>query len=329
MPNYLAQIKMKIQKVVLLNDLLKGLLYRQENSFEMIVHQCARFKGHNSAIYSLLDLDGEDFLSAGGDGWVARWPSKEEGDGTLICDVKEQIFSIALHKEILLIGCMDGHLYHLEFMQEAAPRKIQYHKKGVFDIMSLNEHILTLGGDGKMSIWDGDMTLIEVLSISHSSLRSISISPDQSILAIGASDRKIYLVDADSFALISQIDMAHDPSVFCTAFINDSILVSGGRDARLKCWDIKTGKLQENINAHWYTINSLALHPNQPMLATGSRDRTIRLWNTEDMSPILTLDQAHYDGHINSVNKLLWSRSGSHLISASDDRTIISWECKF
>lgn len=295
----------------------------------MIINQCARLKGHNSAIYSLLELDQDYFLSAGGDGWVARWPLRKEGDGKLLCDVKEQIFSIALYQNLLFIGCMDGHLYQVDIAQESEPRKIQYHSKGIFDIAPLDHCILTAGGDGKLAVWDKDMTLLEVLSISHSSLRSISISPDQSMIAVGASDSKIYLLDTRSFSLISEINMAHDPSVFCTSFINGNTLISGGRDARLKCWDIVTGTLQNNINAHWYTINSLALHPSQPILATGSRDRTIRLWNTDDMSPMVTLDQAHYDGHINSVNTLLWSQSGTHLVSASDDRTIISWECKF
>ena len=295
----------------------------------MIINQCARFKGHNSAIYSLLELGEEYFLSAGGDGWVARWSMREEGDGKLICDVKEQIFSIALYKNSLLIGCMDGHLYQVDIDQHSEPRKIQYHKKGIFDILSLEHCILTAGGDGKMAVWDENMNLLEVLSISHSSLRSISISPDQSMIAVGASDSKIYILDSRSFSLISQIHMAHDPSVFCISFINDMTLISGGRDARLKRWDVVTGHMQDNINAHWYTINSLALHPSQPVMATGSRDRTIRLWNTDDMSPIVTLDQTHYHGHINSVNSLLWSRSGTHLVSASDDRTIISWECKF
>ncbi len=295
----------------------------------MIINQCARFKGHNSAIYSLVELDQENFLSAGGDGWVARWSVKQEGDGKLLCDVKEQIFSIALHKDVLLIGCMDGHLYQVDFSQGSDPRKIQYHKKGIFDILTLDHCILTAGGDGKIGVWDTDLNLLEVLSISHHSLRSISISPDQSMIAVGASDSKIYLLDPGSFSLISQINKAHDPSVFCTSFINGNSLISGGRDARLKRWDVATGDMHDDINAHWYTINSLAVHPTQPILATGSRDRTIRLWNTDDMSPIVTLDQAQYDGHVNSVNTLLWNGSGSHLVSASDDRTIISWECKF
>ena len=38
------------------------------------------------------------------------------------------------------------------------------------------------------------------------------------------------------------------------------------------------------------------------------------------------LDFAKYKGHVNSVNKLLWSDHEHYLISASDDRSLIVWD---
>lgn len=53
------------------------------------------------------------------------------------------------------------------------------------------------------------------------------------------------------------------------------------------------------------------------MLASGSRDREIRIWNTVLGSCLMTLS-----GHDNWVNGLAFHPNGIHLYSVSDDKTI-------
>jgi WD40 repeat protein len=163
--------------------------------------------------------------------------------------------------------------------------------------------------------------------LSTSALRAIDFSPQRNELAIGASDHAIYLLDATDLSLKQQIIRAHDNSVFCVQYSQDEqCLYSGGRDAQLKVWELgesARGLLQKA--AHWYTINDLALSPNGDFLATGSRDKRIRIWRTSDFELIKTLDTIHDQGHVNSVNRLLWL-PGGELISAGDDRRLIVWE---
>jgi WD40 repeat protein len=60
--------------------------------------------------------------------------------------------------------------------------------------------------------------------------------------------------------------------------------------------------------------------------ASASRDKTIRIWSAETYELQKSIDKEKYDGHLNSVNKLLWLHSHNYLISGSDDRSIIIWK---
>jgi WD40 repeat protein len=67
-------------------------------------------------------------------------------------------------------------------------------------------------------------------------------------------------------------------------------------------------------------------HPSGAWFATGSRDKTIKLWNPDDYSFLMRIEKEIHAGHINSVNKIYWSSFNNYLVSAGDDRRIIIWE---
>jgi WD40 repeat protein len=56
------------------------------------------------------------------------------------------------------------------------------------------------------------------------------------------------------------------------------------------------------------------------LIASGSNDRTIKLWRVSDGALVRTLT-----GHTNSVTSVAFSPDGSLIASGSDDRTIRLW----
>jgi WD40 repeat protein len=78
--------------------------------------------------------------------------------------------------------------------------------------------------------------------------------------------------------------------------------------------------------AHLFTINNIAFHPTEPIFATASRDKMIKIWDLNNYKLLKVIDVIKFGGHINSVNKLLWSTFNNLLISVSDDRTVIVWK---
>ena len=124
---------------------------------------------------------------------------------------------------------------------------------------------------------------------------------------------------------------AHSNSVFTLAYSPDlKWLISGSRDARLKVWltEEKFG-LFEEIPAHLYAINHLAFSPDGKHFVTCSLDKSVKVWHTDSLTLLKVIDKARHAGHGTSVNKLLWSTFQHQVLSASDDRTISSWDVIF
>ncbi|MBK5286066.1 MAG: WD40 repeat domain-containing protein, partial [Bacteroidia bacterium] len=150
---------------------------------------------------------------------------------------------------------------------------------------------------------------------------------DESLLAFACGDGTIALYDSKSLKEFQRIN-AHALSANCVMFHPDGKqLLSGGRDAYLRVWDVSENfQMTNEIPAHNYAIYKIAFNSNGNIFATASRDKTIKLWNTNDASIIIRLDKDNFNGHLNSVNNVMWMPENNYLISASDDRSIIVWK---
>ena len=296
------------------------------------IEKIAQLTGHNASIFALAaDREPKYFLSGAGDGWIVRWDFDAPELGRLIAKVETQIFSLLYLKENnkVVAGNMNGGVHWIDLDNPDHTRNIQHHKNGVFDIQRIGEYIHTLGGEGMLSRWDAESGRAqESFHITNQSLRCMDYSAERNEIAIGASDNHIYLLDAGDLSLKKVLKDAHDNSVFSIKFSPDQKrLLSGGRDAHLKVWDVDNDfKLLTSQPAHWYTINSIVFHPEGHLFATSSRDKTLKIWDSESLQLLKVVEGVRDQGHLNSVNRLLWSDFNNYLVSASDDRSMIIWK---
>ncbi len=295
------------------------------------LQKIAQLTGHKAAIYTLVEGSTVQYVySAAGDGWVVQWDLDDPKMGKLIAKVETNIFSLAYikRKNLLVVGNMNGGIHWVYLDQPEQNKDIDHHKNGVFDIQEIEGFIFTAGGEGMLTKWSiEEGRSLESLHITNESLRCIRYHKERKELIVAASDNSIYILDIDDFGIKQVISNAHNNSVFSLQLSADAKhLISGSRDAQLNVWSVEENyEAFTSIPAHMYTINSMALHPKGHLLATASRDKTIKIWDAYSFKLLKVIDTIRDGGHVNSVNKILWSTHENKLISCSDDRTLIIW----
>ena len=77
------------------------------------------------------------------------------------------------------------------------------------------------------------------------------------------------------------------------------------------------------MEGHTLTVNSVCYSPDGKTIASGSHDKTIRLWNAKTGAPIRTLS-----GHEGAVWSVSYAPDGTKIASGSADNTIRLWNAK-
>jgi WD40 repeat protein len=75
------------------------------------------------------------------------------------------------------------------------------------------------------------------------------------------------------------------------------------------------------FEGHTSIVNAVAFSPDGKQQASGSNDRTIRLWDVATGTTRQTLE-----GHTNCINDVAFSPDSKQLVSASDGQTVRLWD---
>lgn len=294
------------------------------------VQKLCTYSGHRSSVYALQASDNPDiFFSGAGDGMIVKWNVQHPENGELIAKLPNSVY--ALHHfqpQVLLVGHNYDGIHLLDVQNKKETGSLHFTEAAIFDVQSVGNKVFAASGDGMVTSIDGErLSVVQKVKHSEKNARTMAIHAERGELAVGYSDHFIRIFDVDTLQL-KQEWKAHGNSVFTIRYTPDGkLLLSGSRDARLKAWDVPAGYLQEReIVAHMYAINHIEFSPNGKHFVTCSMDKSIKVWDLAELKLLKVIDKVRHAGHGTSVNKLLWT---SHLLSASDDRTISAWDLIF
>ncbi|MDZ7957862.1 MAG: WD40 repeat domain-containing protein [Aulosira sp. DedQUE10] len=189
--------------------------------------------------------------------------------------------------------------------------------------------LASVGTDSTLKIWHvGALDLIDILHKHNGVVRCVAFTPDGRMLATGGDDRKILFWDLmkRQVAIALSLD---DTAAHSLALSQDGQTLVTGSYRKIKVWctshlagvtNLKDVQPLYNLMGHSHIVRSLAISANGKLLISGSRDRTIKIWQLETGELISTLR-----GHTDEVCTITLSPDEQIIASGSADKTIKLW----
>jgi WD40 repeat protein len=303
--------------------------------------------GHGGAIYALAMTRSGVLLASNANGEALAWNT---ATGQLLGESmmahSKEVFSVAFHpKQKLLVsgGSNDVTVWNLDVARSVNMESVT---------TTLNQVVFSPDGKtvagagcgnwdkdkcttGAIQFWnpeDGSQAR-ETVTTGPGNVTSIAFVDGDAIVA-GNSAGGISVWNTKSRRRVAAVPDAHDEEIGTLAVSpNGRYFVSGGDDGAVKLWRLdKTGigspveivKGVDPSSKPNQEILRVAFSPDGRLVATGSRNRAIVLWDVA--SPQRPRELRRLLGHTGSVDALAFTPDGRTLVSGSIDKTVRLWD---
>ena len=194
-------------------------------------------------------------------------------------------------------------------------------------------HIVTASYDKTARIWDATTGKeLMVFRGHHSVISSAAFSPDGLHVVTASWDRTGRIWNAATGAVILVLG-GHGHAVSSAAFSPDgSRVVTSSWDGTARIWDTATGREIARLvhrNGHVFSAN---FSFDGSRIITTSHDNAARIWDVATGQQISVLHDTNrsplfnpYGSRGNCLRSATFSRDGTHVVTASDDKTAHIW----
>jgi WD40 repeat protein len=277
-------------------------------------------------------VDEKLIYTGSSDKMIARWDIAEKKVDNFAAKMPLAVYQLLFdsHLNRMYAGSGGGALHVIDLNEKKEIKNLILHPNAaIFDLIKVDKYnlIVSASADGSVAAFDAQsFQLIATNKLCEQKIRSLCFIDDADVLLVASGDGFIRVLELPSLKVVNQFH-AHDLSA--NKVIKNplqDIILSGGRDAHLNIIEWPSCKIIEKIPAHNFAIYDIVFHPEKSLFATASRDKNIKIWDASTMQFLYRIDKEKNEGHINSVNKLLWSKYENTLISTGDDRSILGWQ---
>ncbi len=178
-----------------------------------------------------------------------------------------------------------------------------------------NEEVVIAGSaGGQLKLWDLENSkVMRTLAGHRAGCLAVDFHPFGEYFASGSLDTNLKIWDIRKKNCIVTYK-GHTKGIEHVRISPDGRwVVSGSQDGMVKLWDLRAGKLMSDFQ-HDAAITSMDFHPCYFQLATGCADRTVRVWDLENLQLL-----HHTPPEATGITSVRFVPDGSHLVTTCRD----------
>ncbi len=268
--------------------------------------QCCTCGPHNGVLSIAFSNDGSRFATASQeDGKLNLWRT-ESGELLKSFSVTGRVLGLAsvrFSPSDAILAAKGGDI--ICFWDVKSSKMLDHpwigHQSGVYSVaVSPDGRFLASAGEERsVLLWDLATRSVKRKLAGHSQkVRSVSFSPDGVYLASASEDQSIRIWKV---ATGESICCLKGHKGLCTSVVfspDGAVLFTGSFDKTIRVWDVKTGQERKVIEGHTGEIAAVghtgeiaavAIAPNGKVLASCGHDHSIRLWNPQTGTEIVSI----------------------------------------
>ena len=180
--------------------------------------------------------------------------------------------------------------------------------------------IVTAGSDATIKVWDAvNHTLVRTIELENGRATALALYGKRALT--GHANGKIELWDLERTQKLTTVQR-NEASIWAVAFMGQSDrFAAASHDWKVTLWDVRQPSEPLNVlEGHENAVQALAVAPGRGLLASGSADRTVRLWDMASLKRKRT-----YRGQRDFITALAFSNNGKMLAGGALDGRIRVW----